>query len=190
MSSSVVICGPDRLSKPAVAAYHLSSSIVIYRHRAGETLVSSITPLNVSDMRPMGDVGSAGQSEGRHNIPWIWKAPGVLHNNDAGLQDCLWVEWCKARARASRWSEECSLLIEEMQRVLVFFLLGNSSMEGTRYCEVMAVREGLFAHFSIIWKNTLSAVVSELDPVPTINAEVTDDQTPSLEGPPLQADDE
>lgn len=36
----------------------------------------------------MGDVGSAGQSEGRRDIPWIWKSPGVLHNNDAGLQDC------------------------------------------------------------------------------------------------------
>lgn len=45
-------------------------------------------PLHVSDMRPMGDAGSAGQSEGRRDIPWIWKAPGVLHNNDVGLQDC------------------------------------------------------------------------------------------------------
>lgn len=33
----------------------------------------------------------------------------------------LRVEWCKARARASWWSEECSLPIEEMQRVLAFF---------------------------------------------------------------------
>ncbi|KAG2112330.1 uncharacterized protein F5147DRAFT_771391 [Suillus discolor] len=39
MSSCVVTCGPDRLSKPAVAAYRLSSSIVICRHRASDAPV-------------------------------------------------------------------------------------------------------------------------------------------------------
>lgn len=31
------------------------------------------------------------------------------------------IEWCKARARAHRWSEECDLLQEEMRRVVAFF---------------------------------------------------------------------
>jgi len=31
------------------------------------------------------------------------------------------VEWCKARARAHRWQEECLLLAEEMRRVSAFF---------------------------------------------------------------------
>ena len=31
------------------------------------------------------------------------------------------IEWCKARARAHRWQEECLLLAEEMRRVLAFF---------------------------------------------------------------------
>lgn len=31
------------------------------------------------------------------------------------------IEWCKARARAHRWQEECALLVEEMRRVLAFF---------------------------------------------------------------------
>ena len=33
----------------------------------------------------------------------------------------LRIEWCKARARAHRWQEECMLLKEEMRRVLQFF---------------------------------------------------------------------
>ncbi|KAG1743906.1 hypothetical protein EDB19DRAFT_2024011 [Suillus lakei] len=33
----------------------------------------------------------------------------------------LRIEWCKARARAARWSEEVLLLIEEMRRVIEFF---------------------------------------------------------------------
>jgi hypothetical protein len=33
----------------------------------------------------------------------------------------LRIEWCKARARAHRWQEECLLLAEEMRRVLAFF---------------------------------------------------------------------
>ncbi|KIK33966.1 hypothetical protein CY34DRAFT_98770, partial [Suillus luteus UH-Slu-Lm8-n1] len=164
-------------------------------------------PLNVSDMRPMGDVGSAGQSEGRRDIPWIWKSPGVLHNNDAGLQDCLRVEWCKARARASRWSEELSLLIEEMQRVLAFFrwemvqwnergtarsFTKDADYEGSlAYAQrQISVREGLIKHFSMLWRDALSAVVAGLDPVPEIHTEMAEDQMPSLEGPPLQADHE
>ena len=33
----------------------------------------------------------------------------------------LELEWCRARARAHRWQEECLLLNEEMRRVLAFF---------------------------------------------------------------------
>lgn len=33
----------------------------------------------------------------------------------------LRIEWCKARARAHRWQEECILLKEEMRRVIQFF---------------------------------------------------------------------
>lgn len=32
----------------------------------------------------------------------------------------LRAEWCKARARARRWSEEVDLLLEEMRRVIVY----------------------------------------------------------------------
>lgn len=38
-------------------------------------------------------------------------------NSIVGLR----VEWCKARARALRWTEEVQLLVEEMRRVLQFF---------------------------------------------------------------------
>ncbi|KZT01710.1 uncharacterized protein LAESUDRAFT_634450, partial [Laetiporus sulphureus 93-53] len=32
----------------------------------------------------------------------------------------LRIEWCKARAHANRWSEECQLIEEEMHRVIAF----------------------------------------------------------------------
>ncbi|KAF8139670.1 hypothetical protein EV363DRAFT_1094807, partial [Boletus edulis] len=31
------------------------------------------------------------------------------------------IEWCKARARAARWSEDVDLLMDEMERTLAFF---------------------------------------------------------------------
>ena len=37
------------------------------------------------------------------------------------LCTALRIEWCKARARAHRWSEECELLEEEMRHVIDFF---------------------------------------------------------------------
>jgi hypothetical protein len=46
-------------------------------------------PLGWTDMRPMGDF-IQGQSEGTRDIPWIWKTPGVLQDNNEGLQDCTY----------------------------------------------------------------------------------------------------
>lgn len=34
----------------------------------------------------------------------------------------LRIEWCKSRARAQRWQEECILLKEEMQRIIRFHI--------------------------------------------------------------------
>ena len=39
-----------------------------------------------------------------------------------GIFSALRVKWCKARARASRWSEECKLIEEEMCRVIAFHI--------------------------------------------------------------------
>jgi hypothetical protein len=79
------------------------------------------------------------QSEGRKKLSWIWKVHGTGANADncteAGkpyesvmllvclqLNDlALRIEWCKARARAHRWQEECLLLAEEMRRIVAFF---------------------------------------------------------------------
>jgi len=79
------------------------------------------------------------QSEGCHNITWIWKKLGTLDNSDKLLQDgiafdldrayvytnniCvdLWIEFCKSKACGDRWAEEVELLQEEMKRVKQFF---------------------------------------------------------------------
>ncbi|KAG6833464.1 hypothetical protein H0H93_013246 [Arthromyces matolae] len=61
-------------------------------------------------------------SEGRRVISWIWKtSAGMDAMDDEGKQEALRIEWCKARARAHRWEEECLLLKEEMRRVIAFF---------------------------------------------------------------------
>jgi hypothetical protein len=94
-----------------------------------------------------------------------------------------------------------------MQRVLAFFrwemtqwnkrgtmrtFTKDADREGSvAYAQrQVSVREGLVVRFSMLWGSTLSAVISELDPVPEINTEMADDRLPSLEGPPLQGDDE
>ncbi|KAF8176561.1 hypothetical protein BJ912DRAFT_1024344 [Pholiota molesta] len=58
----------------------------------------------------------------RHRLlSWIWKVHGAGDGIDEGTQDALRIEWCRARARAHRWQEECLLLAEEMRRVLAYF---------------------------------------------------------------------
>ncbi|OBZ77742.1 hypothetical protein A0H81_02190 [Grifola frondosa] len=96
----------------------LSLSTIL--HKTGWQVV--LQPLNDSDIRHVTD-GEDGQSEGRRTLSWIWKASGegsVDGRVGEHLQDSLRREWCKARARADRWSEECMLLKEEMRRVLEF----------------------------------------------------------------------
>ncbi|KAF7967636.1 hypothetical protein HWV62_33617 [Athelia sp. TMB] len=59
--------------------------------------------------------------EGFKKLSWIWMITGVgADGDDAGLQEALRIQWCKARARAMRWSEEVLLIREEMSRVLAF----------------------------------------------------------------------
>ncbi|KAG1789189.1 uncharacterized protein HD556DRAFT_1433840 [Suillus plorans] len=74
--------------------------------------------LEVEHVRGMSE-GKVGQSEGNRTLSWIWKMRGVSAAGEV-LTDALQIEWCKARARANRWTEEVKLLLEEMRRVREF----------------------------------------------------------------------
>ncbi|KAG1735743.1 uncharacterized protein EDB91DRAFT_1238195 [Suillus paluster] len=78
----------------------------------------TMRPLLDSDVKPMGDM----EQQGRGTISWIWLdscADNSCTENER-IQDCVRLEWCKARAHAHRWSEEVELLLEEMRQVLAF----------------------------------------------------------------------
>ncbi len=102
-----------------------------------------LSPLHAADVRHVTE-GEEGETEGRRTMSWIWKAAASAPSDSDGgeplddsLQECeysgsykravcsqlpaaLRVEWCKARARAARWSEEVELLMEEMRRTIVY----------------------------------------------------------------------
>ncbi|KAJ6494178.1 hypothetical protein C8R45DRAFT_927406 [Mycena sanguinolenta] len=59
--------------------------------------------------------------EGNHTLSWIWYAVGTEEGeDDVRLEDALRIEWCKALARSSRYSEEVRLLREEMRRTIAY----------------------------------------------------------------------
>ncbi|KAG2369302.1 hypothetical protein BDR07DRAFT_1477308 [Suillus spraguei] len=66
-------------------------------------------------------VASKSQTEGRRlvGISWIWKQCHGAGQEELSDAMCI-LEWCKAHAWASRWSEEVQLLQEEMRWVLAF----------------------------------------------------------------------
>ncbi|KAK0494182.1 hypothetical protein EDD18DRAFT_1107671, partial [Armillaria luteobubalina] len=70
------------------------------------------------DVRGLDDYNES-LSEGQRTLSWIWKTQ--LQGGKEGLQEALRIEWCKSRARAQRWQEECVLLTEEMRRVQTTF---------------------------------------------------------------------
>ncbi|KAF9555789.1 hypothetical protein CPC08DRAFT_779954 [Agrocybe pediades] len=86
------------------------------------TWQSMLRPLDQSDLVALYSTDdSVRLGEGRRTLPWIWKVDGTGENADDRTQAALRVEWCKARARAHRWQEECLLLAEEMRRVKAYF---------------------------------------------------------------------
>ncbi|KAJ7899713.1 hypothetical protein B0H13DRAFT_2336971 [Mycena leptocephala] len=51
-------------------------------------------------------------------MSWIWTAQGSESADEEGLHESMHIEWSRALARKTRWSEEVLLLREEMRRVL------------------------------------------------------------------------
>ncbi|KAG6877691.1 hypothetical protein C0992_009434 [Termitomyces sp. T32_za158] len=82
---------------------------------------STLQPLADEDLRGI-TAEEEGLSEGRRTMSWIWRTDSGIESLELGAkQEVLRIEWCKARARAHRWQEECLLLEEEMRRVMAFF---------------------------------------------------------------------
>ncbi|KAK7000631.1 hypothetical protein R3P38DRAFT_2797322 [Favolaschia claudopus] len=104
----------------------------------GEDSFPDLRPLRPEDVQLDGDAGETdaaarkklamlGSGRGARaprNAPgsskrvmsWIWTAAGAL--DESMMHESVRVEWCRALARKTRWSEEVMLLREEMRRVL------------------------------------------------------------------------
>ncbi|KAF8240606.1 hypothetical protein L208DRAFT_1124282, partial [Tricholoma matsutake] len=85
------------------------------------TWEETLCPLLEDDVCIMTAVQAEGVSEGQQMMLWIWRTTGV-RDSSMGMQEALWLEWCKTHARAHHWQEECLLLEEEMRRVQESFL--------------------------------------------------------------------
>ncbi|KAH7903192.1 hypothetical protein BJ138DRAFT_1120622 [Hygrophoropsis aurantiaca] len=84
---------------------------------------NSLRPLQDDDIKPatFNRLETTSTTEGRKRLTWIWITTSESEDNDEREQDALRVEWCKARARTMRWTEEVELLFEEKRRILQFF---------------------------------------------------------------------
>ncbi|KAF8233977.1 hypothetical protein L208DRAFT_1062997, partial [Tricholoma matsutake] len=103
-----------------LALMHLASPLL------ETTWEETLRPLIQDDVHIMTVAQAEGVSEGRCTMSWIWKTAGVGDTTQAmqeGMYDhSHFFDWCKACARAHCWQEECLLLEEEMQQVLMSFL--------------------------------------------------------------------
>ncbi|EIW75289.1 hypothetical protein CONPUDRAFT_66284, partial [Coniophora puteana RWD-64-598 SS2] len=109
---------------------------------------NTLHELSDGDIRSMGDY-LQGETEGRTTLSWIWVDKSVANSDDPSVQDGLRVQWCKARARASRWTEETILLKEEMRRVLQFLDWQGEWWKANAECcsfKAEAYRDGAMAY--------------------------------------------
>ncbi|KAF9052550.1 hypothetical protein BDP27DRAFT_1433852 [Rhodocollybia butyracea] len=77
-------------------------------------------PLCKDDIRELTVSGmDAVDGEGdRPQLSWIWRVrPTGISDNDY-MSDSLRIEFCKSRARALQWQEECILIQEEIRRTI------------------------------------------------------------------------
>lgn len=112
----------------------------------------------------------------------------------------LRIEWCKARAREGRWSEEVLLHLEEMRRVIEFLKWQASWWKDCGTAAVFvkpAHQEGLLAYterqahirlamikcFQELWEAVPKMVESQLLPDDEDTAEISDALL-TMEGPP------
>ncbi|KAF9001842.1 hypothetical protein BDZ89DRAFT_968153, partial [Hymenopellis radicata] len=114
-------CGPLRvLEDEDVKVYQTGES--------DEEAVRKLSRLEARNSRITSDSMSARlkktkrrdvSGETRAVMSWIWTAEGGPDANEDGyLHECVRIEWAKALARKTRWTEEVELLKEEMRRVL------------------------------------------------------------------------
>ncbi|KAG5220403.1 CxC2 domain-containing protein [Salix suchowensis] len=131
---------------------------------------SSLKVLADEDVRSLKGGDDASSSKGRRTLSWIWMtampsgAEVTETMNEEESYPALRIEWCKSRARAQRWQEECVLLQEEMRRVIQFHQstanqwltrANEAETEGARaYAwRQQAVRETLLTMCRETWKD-------------------------------------
>ncbi|KAG6907526.1 hypothetical protein DXG01_008615 [Tephrocybe rancida] len=120
--SQALLLAVEQRIKAAAKKYNeiraaLKSLNTATRYSGWDTVLKE---LNDSDLRGL-TADEGGFGEGRRNLSWIWSMYGADAVDGEEKQEALRIEWCKARARAHRWQEECLLLEEEMRRCIAFF---------------------------------------------------------------------
>ncbi|KAG1794813.1 uncharacterized protein HD556DRAFT_1474044, partial [Suillus plorans] len=112
-----------RIEAAARTYEYAHKALVVLSPRVNQTgWHSSLRPLDRADVRSMTDL-LWGETEGTRKLSWIWNMRGAAANKidkDNASEADMRIEWCKARARAMRWTEEVELLKEEMRRILQF----------------------------------------------------------------------
>ncbi|KAF8070016.1 hypothetical protein FPV67DRAFT_1413223 [Lyophyllum atratum] len=123
--SNVAISNAQTTANRAAARYRIAREALVILSRGREVpgWETSLRVLRPEDVRGLSE-GLFGDSFGSSSTSWIWWHYGIEEENgtDPGMSEALCIEWCRARARAMRWTEEVELLQEEMRRVQAFLL--------------------------------------------------------------------
>ncbi|KAI0702783.1 hypothetical protein C8T65DRAFT_579081 [Cerioporus squamosus] len=133
--------GANTRAMNSITGVQYKIDMAAQRYRTAHTVLTALSPrlhkdalnwrrtlrfLEDADLRHVSEEDDT--TESTRTMSWIWKQTpsaediaGIGWERAQGhLQDSLRVEWCKARARAHRWNEECELLQEEMRRVIQY----------------------------------------------------------------------
>ncbi|KAG6836120.1 hypothetical protein H0H93_011192 [Arthromyces matolae] len=123
-STTTITAATQRLHE-ASTKYQVARKAMVTLSHGLETPPSwrtTFRDLRAQDLRPLSE-GLLDDTEGKRTVSWIWlQYPMERDDNDEDprFNEAVRIEWCRARARMLRWSEEVDLLQEEMRRILQF----------------------------------------------------------------------
>ncbi|KAF9059907.1 hypothetical protein BDP27DRAFT_1430701 [Rhodocollybia butyracea] len=84
--------------------------------KKNDAWMKDLRSLKEEDIRELHTAGLEALGEGERQLSWIWHVQRADISDNKHLVDSLRIQWCKSRARALRWQEECLLIQEELCR--------------------------------------------------------------------------
>ncbi|THU89416.1 hypothetical protein K435DRAFT_802764 [Dendrothele bispora CBS 962.96] len=108
----------DKIDASAACYWSARAALLVLGPRLGKVgWENGVKELKPDDVRGLSESHFDDKNAEKLEMSWIWRTEGINPNGEEEMHDALRIAWCKTRARAHHYQEECILLQEEIRRI-------------------------------------------------------------------------